>query len=308
MASFDFDVAIIGAGPGGLTSALYLERFLRSTALISAGPPRASWIPRTHNLLGYRGGISGVELLGRLHRQLDECKAARIERIVGEAQAFKQGQGFRVKGDGFDLTASKLILATGMKDVEPRIDNLAQLRRRGLLRYCPVCDAFEYRGKKLVVFAQDKHGMKTARFLSRFTKRLVVLWMSPEKAPKKWLAGTDVTVVRGELAAVNDARLPSMGLTVVYTDETGRERAIKADAAYVALGSVVNDSAYRSFKTLQRNPDGYLQVGSHQELQVPGLYAVGDCVEGLAQIAVASGQAAVAATHAHNQLRAFQPS
>src|SRR5215213_9834998 len=68
----DFECVIIGGGPGGLVSALYLKRFQRSVALVQAGKSRAAWIPRTHNLIGYDRGISGSLLLARLRRQLSK--------------------------------------------------------------------------------------------------------------------------------------------------------------------------------------------------------------------------------------------
>ncbi len=64
----------------------------------------------------------------------------------------------------------------------------------------------------------------------------------------------------------------------------------------------MNDGAFRDLKGLKRTDEGYLVTGPHQELSVPGLFAVGDCVEGLAQIGVAAGQAAVAATTIHREL------
>ena len=71
----DYEVAVIGAGPGGLVAALYLKRFLRSTIIASTGAPRASWLPKTHNLIGYRALISGAELRARLNTQIDDLRA-----------------------------------------------------------------------------------------------------------------------------------------------------------------------------------------------------------------------------------------
>ncbi|MBC7692591.1 MAG: FAD-binding protein [Methylotenera sp.] len=56
---WDFDCAVIGGGPGGLVSALSLKRFRRKVILLNSGKPRAAWIPKAHNLMGFPGGISG---------------------------------------------------------------------------------------------------------------------------------------------------------------------------------------------------------------------------------------------------------
>jgi thioredoxin reductase (NADPH) len=68
--NWDFDCIVIGGGPGGLVSSLYLGRFRRSVLLINTGRPRAAWIPRTHNLMGFPSGITGSQLLNKLNRQV----------------------------------------------------------------------------------------------------------------------------------------------------------------------------------------------------------------------------------------------
>ena len=68
MEHFDFEAAVIGSGPGGLLAALYLGRFKRSVAVFGEGDSRASWIPKTHNLIGYENGISGERLLEKCVR------------------------------------------------------------------------------------------------------------------------------------------------------------------------------------------------------------------------------------------------
>src|SRR4051812_42210778 len=66
------DCAVIGAGPAGLTAAIYLKRFLRSVCVFGSGRSRAEWISKTKNLIGYDKGISGPELLSRLKNQTQE--------------------------------------------------------------------------------------------------------------------------------------------------------------------------------------------------------------------------------------------
>ena len=74
------------------------------------------------------------------------------------------------------------------------------------------------------------------------------------------------------------------------------------EAAYVELGCTVNDSAWGHLRGLRRSPDGFLNTTMEQRTNIPGLFAVGDCVNLLGQISVAAGQAAVAATIIHNDL------
>jgi thioredoxin reductase (NADPH) len=301
----DFEAAVIGAGPGGLVAALYLRRFLRETILVGGGTPRATWIPKTHNLLGYRGGISGVELLRRLHNQIDEVG---VEKAIGDFQVWPTRGGFRIRSPKEEFTAKKVVLATGVTDINPDIPNLNFLRRLGLIRYCPICDAYEYRDKRLVVLARDDHGLRESLFIARYSRKLDVIY-SGEKPPsgnvaKKCLS-QGLRIHHARLLHMHEKKGRQNGLQITIGSQGAklREKVIHADACYVGLGSKVNDRAFGDMHALRRNEQGYLQVGHHQELSLSGLFAVGDCVEGLSQITVAAGQAAIAATRIHNELR-----
>ena len=169
MAGWDYDCVIIGGGPGGLVAALYLRRFRRKVLVINQGTPRAAWIPKTHNLIGYDRGISGRTLLARLHSQLD---SVHTERINNSATVLRSDDGFSVElEEGSSVRARKVILATGMEDVHPKIDNVVELRRKGLLRYCSICDGYEYRNQHLAVLAQDDAGLAKALFSAQLEQK-----------------------------------------------------------------------------------------------------------------------------------------
>lgn len=298
MSVFDFECAVIGGGPAGLVSSLYLGRFRRSVILFNGGTPRASWIPRTHNLLGYRGGISGAELLRRLRAQCDDVG---VERVADSVRIEEEGKsGFVVEGEKGSVRVRRVIIATGVEDVQPVVDGVADLRKRGLLRYCPICDAYEYSGKRIAVLAQDDHGLKTSLFLVRFAKQVECLLSAECRVSGALLracATAGVRVHRARLTAMEPR--PGGGIWLAFDHGRG----VRAEIAYVALGAVVHDLAFRHLG-LERAEDGRLRAGARQALGVPGLFAVGDCVDSLAQISVAAGQAAVAATAIHNGLEA----
>lgn len=112
------DCIVIGAGPAGLTAALYLNRFYRDVTVIDAGKSRARWIPRTHNCPGFPDGLSGDELLQRLRTQaveygteVTQATASQMERVDG---------GFRVTdARGEQYYGRTVLLATGIEDVLP---------------------------------------------------------------------------------------------------------------------------------------------------------------------------------------------
>lgn len=216
----DFECAIIGGGPGGLVSALYLRRFLRSVVVASGGAPRASWIPKTHNLVGYRGGISGVELLSRLQQQLDELG---VERAVGLFKISKIRGGFRVTSNEDQFTAKKVIIATGITDHEPELGNVPALRRLGLLRYCPVCDAYEYQNKRIAVMARDEHGLMSSLFLSKFTKKLQVIWSPSARIPRELARrceGKGLVIHHSNVEAMSAQKGAEPGLMITLEGQT----------------------------------------------------------------------------------------
>jgi thioredoxin reductase (NADPH) len=112
------DCVVIGAGPAGMTAALYLNRFHRNVTVLDAGNSRARWIPESHNCPGFPDGISGDDLLARLRTQamdygttVTNAKADRLECVEG---------GFRVTDTkGVQYLGRTVLLATGIEDVLP---------------------------------------------------------------------------------------------------------------------------------------------------------------------------------------------
>jgi thioredoxin reductase (NADPH) len=291
-----YDCIVIGAGPGGLVAAMYLQRLKRRVLLIDGGPSRAARIPKIRNLVGYAEGISGTELLDRLHCQLDKCKG---EVMKGRATVGRSPRGFDVYVDGRCLQTRKVILGTGMRDIEPDgLTNLDELTHKGLLGYCPICDGFDHSEEKIALLVQSNGGVKKVRFMAGFSRDLVVVQVKPfeiAQVHKPILEQWRIPVVRGPLKAITQH-----GKGLCIQPEHGKSTFV--DAAYVLLGAKVPRDAVRNITELKRSTGGFLVVNAYQETSVEGLYAIGDCVDGLSQVSVAVGQAAIAATHVHNTL------
>jgi thioredoxin reductase (NADPH) len=298
--AWDYDCAVIGGGPGGLVAALYLRRFRRRAVLFNHGRPRAWWGPRIHNLVGYHRGISGKLLLRRLERQLDQVGG--LARNESEARVHPVRGGFEVRGaSGVVTRARKVVLATGIEDAQPELENLAELRALGLLKYCSICDGYEIREQPIAVLARDDFGIQKALFLACWTRDIRVL-----VPPSLRLAPQRVREIREARARVmrcTRLRLrPAKGLGGGVWVRADRHRPFLASVAYVELGCRVRDEAFAHLRKLRRTRDGFLVTTTEQRTSVPGLFAVGDCVNLLGQVSVAAGQAAVAATTLHNDL------
>ena len=297
------DCIIIGAGPAGLTAAIYLARYHLSIRLFDCGTSRAAWIPCTHNHAGYPDGIEGKELLRRMREQARKYGAVREEKRVEHLA--KTGDRFTVGTDSGTYTARSVLLATGV--VNRRPDALAddvhdEALVRGLLRYCPVCDGYEVTDKRLAVIGSGKHGTAEALFLRGFTRDITLVCPKGEHNLEDehtaQLADAGITVLDGPCGgyAIEGDKLAF---------DTG-DRRLSVDSAYPALGTHVR-SELAKLAGAKLSGDACVIVDSHQETSVPGLFAAGDVVIGLDQISNAMGQAGIAATTIRNHLARERP-
>ena len=294
------DALVVGAGPAGLTAAIYLARFRRRFVVLHDGQSRAAWIPRTHNHPGFPGGVRGKVLLARMRRQAEGFGARLVEARVDQVRRGGDG-AFTVRGeDGASWQARTVLIATGVRDHLPALVGMEAAIARAVVRFCPICDAFEATGGRIAVLGDGDLGGREARFLSRYSERVTLLHTGPAKAlsraERRVLAKAGIDVVA---ATLDDLALDPTGVTL---NGAGAEAA-RFDTLYLALGVAPrNDLAQAA--GVRTNDDGYLVATPlHQETAVPGLYAAGDVVRGLNQLSVAQAEAAIAATAMHNWLR-----
>jgi len=290
-----WDCIIIGGGPAGLTAAIYLARFRRRALLIDAAESRAALIPRSHNHPGYPGGIHGAALLAHMRQQAQAFEAPMLRASVTDAQ--RVPEGFRVTaGDVF--TARNLILATGVRDHVPQVADALRHVLDGQIRQCPVCDAFELTDKPVAIIGAGHCAAAEALFMRHYTADLIVLTfgqpldMQPDAARKLRDAG--VPVIETPLRRVSFGT----SVDVVFEDDTTRRFA----ALYSGLGNAPRNSLARSLGVTLAD-DGRIVTANHQRTSLEGVYAAGDIVTGLNQIAVAMAHGEIAATDIHNELR-----
>jgi thioredoxin reductase (NADPH) len=291
------DACIIGGGPAGLTAAIFLARFRRRAVVLDAGDSRASWIPRSHNHPAFPAGINGGDLLARMRTQLAGYD---LPIVAKPAEALRQeGSGFRVETAGGAYVARTLVIATGVRDRLPPVADAVAHVREGLLRLCPICDAFEMIDRPLALLGWGAHAAGEALFLRGYAPEITVFTLGRPLGVKQreagLLAAAGVEVVE---AAVEAMAFGPSGVTV---RAGGRPRDF--DAVYSGLGMEPR-SGLAAALGLERAADGRLVTGEHQRCSLPGVYAAGDVATGLNQIAVAMAQAELAATDIHNRLRA----
>jgi len=288
----------VGAGPAGLTAAIYLGRFRRDFRVVDAGASRAARIPLSRNHPGYPEGVRGRTLIARMRRQAErygaQIQAGRVDHLA----AVKHG--FRLALADRELTARTVLLATGVVDVEPEIPGVEEAVANGLIRICPICDGFETIGQSVGVIGRDEHAAREALFMTTYSDRVSLIHAGAQEAlpaeMRQRLAAAGVEVVETPIESVALDRRRISALCF------GPDQTRRFDSLYAALG--VRPQIQLAADAGAKLDDSHrLVVSEHQETSVPGLYAAGDVVRGLNQISTAEGEGAIAATHIHNVLR-----
>jgi thioredoxin reductase (NADPH) len=291
------DCLIIGAGPAGLTAAIYLRRFHREVAIFDKGESRLSLIPVSHNYPGFPDGIPGRQLLENLRQQLGRAGGEVMQREI--TSLTRDGEFFRAGWDGGEMLAHRVILATGIVDFSLPTENWREAVRHGAIRLCPICDGYDVTDRRIAVVCGQENRVPHATFMRTFSARVTL--MLPENAPpltdeeKSELseAGIDWLDAPAIDVSTADRRTP-----LVHTADGGRH-------AFDVLYPMLGESA-RSRLAVELGAEssgcGEIIVDEHLRTTVPGLYAIGDVVNGINQISVATGHAAVASTDVHNSL------
>jgi len=189
-----WDAVIVGGGPAGLTGAIYLGRFRRNVLVVESGQSRAWRIPRTHNHPGFPNGIEGPDLIGRIHAQAKKYGAKFQEGVVTSLGKTPDGL-FEVSVGDRSIRARFVLLATGVLDHDPELPGVDRAVERGLLRICPICDAYEVIGKKIGVIGGGSHSVREALFLRSYSENVTLIHIREEVA----LSSED----RRELRAAN---------------------------------------------------------------------------------------------------------
>jgi thioredoxin reductase (NADPH) len=292
------DCLVIGAGPAGLTAAIYLGRYFRSFLVVDAGASRAAWIPASHNLPGFPDGIPGPTLLARLRDQAERYGAVICEGEVRRLDRREDGV-FAADLGHRTIAARRVLFATGAQDIQPELPHLDRAIREGLVRVCPICDGYEAQDRKIAIIGYGKCRVREALLLRTYTTDLTLLSL-----------GRGLELTDEERAALRDGgvRLIDEAVSEIVAEDGQvaawrmRSGAVhRFEVLYTALGLRAR-SRLATALGAEHDEDGALIVDHAQRTSVPGLYAVGDVVRGLGQISVAMGQAATAATEINNSL------
>lgn len=288
------DCLVIGGGPAGLTAAIYLARYRRRVLVADGGSSRAALIPRSRNYPGFPSGVSGPDLLDTLRSQalryevpIRACHVVALRRDGGQFVA-------EMAGGKESVAASFVILATGIVDTHPQLDGLERAVARGAVRYCPVCDAYEAQDRRIAVYGAGDDALHKAIFLRTYSRD--VTWLLPDRVAAPAQAAEAARAGVAVAGPVQHIACKGECIEAVTPGST-----MRFDILYPAMGCDVRAGLATALGAATA-PAGTLEIDVHQQTSVDGLYAAGDVVSDLHQIAVATGHAAVAATRIHRRL------
>lgn len=298
------DCVVVGAGPAGMTAATYLARFRRSVLVVGHGESRASKIPLSHNIPGFAEGISGADILRRHEEQLS-MHGVSVEREWVSGAHVAEGSGFRIvlkreDASQYEVDARTVLIATGVTDAEPPLADVGAAIHEGLVRICPVCDAYEVKDQDIAILGDGRAAIGEAVFMRTYSDTVSLLLyggaghLTPDDRGK--LREEGVRLVEEPATAV---RIEAERATVVSTADGAEHR---FDTLYSALGTQANSELAVALGAEVEESCNAIVVDEHQRTNVPGLWAAGDVVSSLNQVSVAWGHAAIAATDIHNHL------
>ncbi|MEK5059813.1 MULTISPECIES: thioredoxin-disulfide reductase [unclassified Paenibacillus] len=271
---------IIGTGPAGLTSAIYLARANMNPLVIEGLEPGGQLTTTTEveNFPGFPEGILGPELMDNMRKQAErfgaEFKSGWVDDIDLSVKPF------RIKVEGREvITADAVIISTGASAKYLGIPGEKENVGRGVST-CATCDGFFFRGKKIVVIGGGDSAMEEANFLTRFASSVTVVHRREELRASKimqdrargnekveWALNRTPLEVVVEESGVKGLK--------VKNNETGEEELIEASGVFVAIGHRPNTEFLKEQITLDAG--GYIAVHpGTTETNIPGVFACGD--------------------------------
>jgi len=298
------DVLIVGAGPAGLTAAIYASRSGLKTVVYEKGFPGglATVTDRIDNYPGFPEGISGMEL-GRLL----EKQAIRFGALLQSAEVTRLWRGdgsIHAEVKGSRITAGAAIVATGSVPRKLGVPGEVELTGRGV-SYCATCDGPLYKDKVTAVIGGGDSALQEALFLTRFASHVPVIHRRDELRGAAVLQDEVRANPRVELVlnkAIQRIEGDDGATGVLVRDKaSGEETVVPADAVFIYVG--YDPSVGFLGEEFRRSDSGFLLTDSDLRTSVPGVFAAGDVRQKiLKQVVTAAGEGALAAIQAYSYL------
>ena len=296
-----YDVVIVGAGPAGLSAAIYTVRAGKS-ALVLEAAAYGGQIINTPDIENYPGiaHISGFDFATGLYNQAVALGAqVRFERVTGiETVEDTVGKTILVKTSKAEYETKSVILATGAKNRRLGLEGEDALIGRGI-SYCATCDGMFFKDKVVAVNGGGNTAVEDAEYLAGICSKVYLIhrregFRADKKDLDRLRAKDNVEfILNANVTKLNtaDGRLSS----IEVTDKNTRQvREIELAGLFVAIGQIPDNAAFANVAGL--DPSGYIVAGEDTKTGHDGIFTAGDCrTKTVRQLTTAAADGAVAA-------------
>ena len=278
-----FDVIIIGKGPAGVSAALYTVRAGLRTLIIGQDKSSLIKADRVENYYGFAEPVSGKYLLEQGEKQ---AKRLGVKFDDNEVIAIEKGEFFEIYTTNQNYSCKSVLLATGQQTVKLKIDRLKEFEGNGV-SYCTTCDGFFYRGLKVGLVGYKDYVIHEAMELEPLTKNITIYTNGNElELSDKYIKlASKFNLNKNVIKGVDGKDVIE---SIIFDD--GTNEAI--DGLFIAFESASSIDFARKLGVITRKNS--VVVDENQMTNLKGLFAAGDCTEGLKQVSTAVGQGAVA--------------
>lgn len=294
------EMIVLGAGPAGLSAALYAAR-AELSPLVLTGMELGGQASLTHVIENYPGfpeGLGGAEL-GEIFQKQAERFGARFEFDAAVEVDFS-ARPFTIKTYSREFKAKSLVLATGASPNHLNVPGEVELTGKGV-SYCGTCDGWFFKDKKVVVVGGGDSALEEGLFLTRFASSVTIIHRRDELRAGKILQtrafnnpkinfiwDTVVEKIQGE-QAVNSVLLKNT--------KTGETSAFETDGVFIFIGHTPNTKLYNG--QLEMDASGYVKTDTLMHTSVPGIFAAGEIMDpNFKQVVTSAGMGAAAAIQA----------
>ena len=272
-----YEVLIIGAGPAGMTAAIYAARAGYKTAVLEHGVPggQAATTDMIENYPGFPEGISGPELMMKFFEQ---TQTFGVEMIYEQVQSVElDGTIKRVTTDKQTIEAKTVVIASGAKPRALGVANEGRLRGRGV-SYCATCDGFFFKDQPVAVVGGGDTAVEEAVYLTQMCSSVTLIHRRDELranklAQSRALANEKLNIIYDTVVdeIIGDDKVSQLKLRNKKTDETST---LDINGVFIFVGYLPNNSFFPP--ELEVNEQGYIVTDDEMATNIPGVFAVGD--------------------------------